>query len=75
MRKKINPDKKRSQIIGIKVQPETREKLKYIVKRDQTTLSSLINTIIIDYIENYFKITKIEWEKLTPEEKAGEDSK
>ena len=72
MRKKLNDNEKRSNFIGIKVQTKTRDQLSFIAKREATPLSTLINTILKDYISNYFKIAKISWDELTPEEKGEE---
>lgn len=69
MRRKLPEDIKRNSPIGIKVLTETRKQLDYIASREVTTLSTLINSILVNYIENYFKIAKIDWEKLTEEEK------
>ena len=72
MRKKMTPDVKRNKQIGIKVQTKTRKQLDYIAKREDTPLSTVINKILVEYINNYFKIAKIDWEKLTPEERGEE---
>ena len=69
MRKKLNANEKRNNFIGVKVKSETREQLTYIAKREATPLSTLINSILQDYINNYFKIAKINWNELPPEEK------
>ena len=69
MRRKMTEDVKRSKIIGIKVQVKTKEQLDYIAKREGTTLSTVTNDILVKYIEDYFKIAKIEWDKLPPEER------
>ena len=69
MRRKMAENEKRNRLIGIKVQLKTREQLEYIAERDQLTLSTLINNILVDYIENYFRIAKIDWEKVPPEER------
>lgn len=71
MRKKMTPDVKRNKQIGIKVQTKTKEQLTYIAKREDTPLSTVINSILTEYVENYFKIAKIDWDKLTLEEKTG----
>lgn len=70
MRHKMGKDEKRSQQIGIKVQIKTREQLEYISGRESCTLSTLINTILKDYINSYFKIAKIDWNQIPPEEKG-----
>lgn len=71
MRKKISEKEKRNCYIGIKVQSKTREQLNFISDRDKTPMSTLINEIIKDYIENYFKIAKIDWNSLPENEKKG----
>lgn len=68
MRKRMSENEKRNKLIGIKVQTKTRQKLEYIADREQVTLSTLINDILVDYIENYLKIAKIDWKKVPPEE-------
>lgn len=71
MRRKMEIDEKRSKQIGVKVQIKTRNQLEYIAEREDTTLSTLIDIILKDYINNYFKIAKIDWEKIPPEERGG----
>ena len=72
MRKKLDANEKRSNYIGIKVQSETRKQLNFIASREVTPLSTLINTILKEYINNYINIAKINWEQLSPEEKETE---
>lgn len=72
MRKRLDQQTKRNNIIGVKVQPETRDQIKYIASREATTSSTLINEILKDYIFNYFKIAKIEWKNLSEDEKRGD---
>ena len=67
----MTADVKRNKQIGIKVKTITREKLEYIAKREVKTLSTLINDILEEYIENYFKIAKIDWDTI-PEDEKGE---
>lgn len=71
MRRKMEIDEKRSKQIGVKVQIKTRNQLEYIAEREDSTLSTLIDIILKDYINNYFKIAKIDWEKIPPEERGG----
>ena len=73
MRKKLDDQTKRNNYIGIKVKQETRKQLNYIANREAAPLSTLINTILNEYIENYFKIAKINWDNLTDNEKRGEE--
>lgn len=75
MRKRLNETEKRNNYIGIKVQSKTREQLKFISDRDKTTISTIINQIIKDYIESYFKIAKIDWDSLPEDEKKGGEQK
>ena len=72
MRHKMGKDEKRSKQIGIKVQIQTRKQLEFIANREATTLSTLIDKILKDYINTYLSIAKISWEKLTPEERGEE---
>lgn len=70
MRPKMGINEKRGSQIGIKVQNDTKKQLKYIADREQVTLSTLIDIILKDYIKRYFQISKINWEKLPPEERG-----
>ena len=70
MRKKLTPETKRNKQIGIKVKTNTREKLEYIAEREAKTLSTLINDILENYIENYFYIAKINWDTIPDDEKG-----
>ena len=69
MRRKLAADVKRNSQIGIKVKTITKEQLEYIAGREDLTLSSLINMILIEYINNYFRIAKIDWNKIPEDEK------
>lgn len=73
MRRKMNEKEKRAVILGIKVKPEIKEKIKYIANREATTISTYINNKLNEEIEKYFQIAKIDWESLTPAERRGED--
>ena len=70
MRKKLPSEEKRNRIIGIKVKEETRQKLQYIADIEGHKLSTCIDIILRKQIEEYFELHKIDWEKLTPEEKG-----
>lgn len=74
MRKKLPGNEKRNSYIGIKVQQKTREQLNFISKRDVIPVSTLIDGILKDYVDSYFKIAKIDWENL-PEDERGEGNK
>lgn len=69
MRRKMTEDVKRNKIIGIKVQTRTKEQLEYIAEREGTTLSTVTNDILVKYINDYFRIAKIDWDKLPEDEK------
>ncbi len=69
MRKKMSATEKRSVMIGVKVQPEIKEKLKYLAKREDKQLSTFINEILLKEIEETFKHAKIDWDKLSAEER------
>ena len=69
MRRKLPEEIKRNSPIGIKVLNETRKQLDYIAEREAMTLSTLINTILVKYVEDYLRIAKIDWDNLTEEEK------
>lgn len=71
MRKKLEDSQKRSNIIGVKVKPETRQKLEYIAKREATRLSSYIDDLLTKHIKDYFSHAHINWDELTPEEREG----
>lgn len=70
MRKKLPLDEKRNKIIGIKVKEETRQQLEYIAGREGHTLSTCIDIILRNKIEEYFELEKIDWDALPPEEKG-----
>ena len=69
MRRKMGPEEKRNSQIGIKVLTKTKKQLEYIAERDQITLSTLINSVLIKYVEDYFRIAKIDWDNLPEDEK------
>ena len=70
MRKKLTPEEKRSNIIGIKVKIETRQQLEWIAKREATRLSTYIDEQLKEHIVTYFKFNHIDWNKLSDEEKG-----
>lgn len=69
MRKKLPDEKRRKSFIGIKVKDKTKNQLEYIAKRDAKPLSTLINEILLSYIDQYFKISKINWDDIPDNEK------
>ena len=74
MRKKLDEGQKRSNIIGVKVKPDTRQKLEYIARREATRLSSYIDDLLTKHIKDYFSHAHIDWDNLSPEEKEGRES-
>lgn len=74
MRKKLSKDIKRNTYIGLKVQSITKNKLKFIASREALPVSTLIDQILKEYINNYFKVTHINWDTLSPEERGEENS-
>lgn len=73
MRKKLPHDEKRSNIIGIKVKPETKRKLAYIAKREGTQISTYIDTQLVKHVDQYLQIAHIDWDKLPEDEKEGKE--
>ena len=69
MRPRLDANNKRDCLIGIKVKKETRQKLEFIAAREAHPMSTQIDLILCDYIENYFKISKINWDEYRSEEK------
>lgn len=69
MRKKLAYGEKRSNIIGVKVKPETRLKLEWIARKEATKLSSYIDEQLREHIETYFKYNHIDWDSLSDEER------
>lgn len=69
MRKKLPDGEKRSNIIGVKVKPETRQKLEWIADREKTKLSTYIDEQLRIHIETYLKYNHIDWDNMTDEER------
>lgn len=65
MRKKMNETDKRGSLIGIKVKKDTKEKILFISEREARPMSTQINIILEDFIENYFQEQGIHWEDHT----------
>lgn len=64
MRKKLDPATKREHIIGIKVRKDIKEKIAYLSEVEDVPMSTYINKIIENYIDNYTKTYKINWVKI-----------
>lgn len=62
MRPKVKPEAKRDTMIGIKVNKETKEKIDYIADAAGEATSTYIFNLINEHIEQYSKMTKINWE-------------
>ena len=73
MRKKLPPEEKRNSPIGIKVKTVTREQLDYISSLEGIPLSTHIDNVLKEHIENYFTSHKINWDKLPLEERGGNE--
>ena len=73
MRKPLSEQDKRSTIIGVKVKNETKRKLKYIAKAEQTPVSTYADQILNEHIEKYLKKNKIDWNSLSEDEKEGRE--
>lgn len=55
MRKKLDSNTKREHIIGIKVKKDIKEKIVYLSEMDAIPMSTYINQILENYIDNYTK--------------------
>lgn len=64
MRKRLNEKEKRSVIIGIKVKKELKDKIQYLSEVDDIGMSSYINKILENHIENITKLTPINWNEI-----------
>ena len=64
MRKKLSTEDKRTEIIGIKVKKDVKEKIKYLSERDITQMSTYINKILETHIEQHTKIHNINWDEI-----------
>lgn len=73
MRRKLHPEVKRTEHIGILVQKTTKKQLKFIAEREGNQLSTQIDEILKEYISKYFRKNNITWQKLTTEERGEED--
>lgn len=71
MRKKLDHATKRSQIIGIKVKPETQRKLKYLAEIQAEPLSTYINGILEEHIASTTKLHKLDWDEIWKENTDG----
>lgn len=68
MRRKLPKGQKRDKIIGVKVTELTKKQLEYIANREATTVSTTIDKILQEYINNYFQIAKIDKTKIDTNE-------
>ncbi len=64
MRKKLSATAKRTEIIGVKVKKEVKDKIHYLSERDATQMSTYINKILEAHIEQHTKIHNINWEEI-----------
>ena len=63
MRPKVNEELKRSTIIGVKTDKTTKAKIEYIASYAGERTSTYIFNLITEHIEQFTKMTHIEWDK------------
>lgn len=63
MRRKLNYDEKRSVIIGVKVTPKVRKQIEYLSGREAESISTYIEKLIKQRIDQFTKDTKTDWDK------------
>lgn len=63
MRPKVEQEKKRGTMIGVKVDKTTKAKIDYIASAAGEPTSTFIFNLITDCITQYTKLTKINWEE------------
>lgn len=68
MRPRIEPENKRTVIIGIKTKEITKKRIKWISDRDGRPMSSQINMILEEYIEKYLKDNNLKYEDIETDE-------
>lgn len=69
MRPKLDPNEKRSVIIGVKVTPKVRKQIEYLAEREAVGMSTYIAELIEQRIEQFTKDTKTNWDEELKEEK------
>ena len=62
MRPKLNKEDKRISQIGIKVKEDTKNKIKFISDREGHPMSTQINFILEQFVEDYANRHGIHWE-------------
>ena len=63
MRPKVDKDKKRGTMIGVKVDKITKAKIDYIADAAGEPTSTYVFNLITDCINQYTRMTKINWEE------------
>ena len=63
MRKMLPENEKRNKIIGIKTTEEVKRKLQFISDREDRPMSSQLNIVLENYIDQYFTKNKINWKE------------
>ena len=63
MRPKVDIEKKRDILIGVKVDKTTKAKIDYIAKREGDATSTYIFNLINDHIKQYTQYARIKWEE------------
>lgn len=64
MRKKLDKETKRSEIIAIKVKPDVKAKINYLSEMQATKMSTYINDILEEHIRMTTKLHKIDWSEI-----------
>lgn len=67
MRRKISKEEKREYILGVKVKLDTKQKFKFVCSAEGESVSTRINKLIEEYIDNYAQKNNIDWSKWTGE--------
>lgn len=74
MRRKLSAEDKRGSLIGIKVRRDIKAKIAFISEREAHPMSTQINLILENYIQQYFTDNQINWEEYAPRyEKEGRE--
>lgn len=71
MRKKLDPENKRTVIIGIKTKEITKKRIKSISEREGKAMSTQINIILENYIEQYLIDNKLTYKDIDIEEEGN----
>lgn len=70
MRPKVSEDKKRTSLIGIKIDKLTKAKIEYIAAASGDKTSTYLFNLITEHIDQYTRMTKTNWDKELMEDKS-----